>query len=458
MEPITRDEMYLAAAAGEDVSVPEPITREEFYLAAAAGEDVHVPEPVTRRDMYMKALINKGGSGGGGVSSVSPKEVNFYDYDGTCLYAYTVEEAQALTELPPLPVREGLICQEWNWSLEDIKSHNRAVNVGATYTTDDGTTRIYITLHEGRTSPMLGVCPNGTVTVDWGDGTEPDTLTGTSVTSVAWTPNHEYAEPGNYVIRLTVDGSIGIGCMRWAESQNVASILRASSSRSNADYVYQNAVKRIECGNGVTNICPSAFVGNYSLESIVFPNSLTSIGDHAFYQCHSLLFVVIPNGVTDMGSRIFYSCHGLKSVIFPDSLTSIGDYAFYQCHALASITMPDSVTSIGGHFFEYCKSLQSLVLPASATNFGVSALENCWSLASVVIPAGAAGFFSGAFRNCYGVRFFDFTNRTAVPPLSYTNVFEGIPADCEFRVPASLVDEWKAATNWATYADYIVGV
>jgi hypothetical protein len=25
-------------------------------------------------------------------------------------------------------------------------------------------------------------------------------------------------------------------------------------------------------------------------------------------------------------------------------------------------------------------------------------------------------------------------------------------------VPAALVDEWKAATNWSTYADKIVGV
>lgn len=40
---------------------------------------------------------------GGGSSpsnpSASQNEVNFYDYDGTILYSYTVEEAQALTEL-----------------------------------------------------------------------------------------------------------------------------------------------------------------------------------------------------------------------------------------------------------------------------------------------------------------------------------------------------------------------
>ena len=31
-------------------------------------------------------------------------------------------------------------------------------------------------------------------------------------------------------------------------------------------------------------------------------------------------------------------------------------------------------------------------------------------------------------------------------------------ATCQIRVPASLVDAWKVATSWSTYADYIVGV
>ena len=62
------------------------------------------------------------------------------------------------------------------------------------------------------------------------------------------------------------------------------------------------------------------------------------------------------------------------------------------------------------------------------------------------------------FYNCYGVAFYDFSNYPGVPKLASINAFTNIPADCQIRVPASLVDKWKAATNWATYADYIVGV
>lgn len=43
----------------------EPITRKEQYLAAAAGQDVSAPKPITREEMFLDAIAKKGGSGGG---------------------------------------------------------------------------------------------------------------------------------------------------------------------------------------------------------------------------------------------------------------------------------------------------------------------------------------------------------------------------------------------------------
>ena len=72
----------------------------------------------------------------------------FIDYDGTLLYSYSVSEINALTELPALPSHTGLICQGWNWTLQELKSLNRPCVVGASYTTSDGRTRVYITVTE----------------------------------------------------------------------------------------------------------------------------------------------------------------------------------------------------------------------------------------------------------------------------------------------------------------------
>ena len=231
-------------------------------------------------------------------------------------------------------------------------------------TPTDGKTRVYIHLEYGRTSPMLGVCPKGTVTVDWGDGTKPDTLTGTSTTTVKWTPTHEYTAPGDYVIALTVEGTMGFYCK--ISVNQYSGILRYASGADTRNRTYQNAVQKVEIGEGVTSIVSNAFSTFYSLASITIPESVTSIGSNAFQNCYSL----------------------------------------------ARITIPESVTSIGNN----------------------------------------------AFYGCYGIRYYDFTASASVPALSNTSAFSGITSDCQMLIPAALYDEWSAATNWATYAKYMVAV
>ena len=370
---------------------------------------------------------------GGGTTPGSPGDITFYDYDGTIVTSWTLAELATKTALPDYPSHEGLTCQGWNCSLADLKTTNRKMNVGAMYITDDGKTRIYIRLEEGRTSPMLGVCPNGTVTVDWGDETTPDTLTGTSTTAVKWTPNHAYAAPGEYVIKLTVDGTMGF-YSDFSSSMGSA-ILRYSSSDDNRNRVYQNSVQKIEIGNGVTSIKQNAFNACYSLISITIPNSITSIEESTFNTCSSLSSITIPNSVTSIGNSAFYSCSSLSSITIPNSVTSIGASAFNGCYSLSPITIPNSVTSI----------LQQ-------------AFSRCFSLSSITIPDSVTSIASSVFYTCSSVAFYDFSNHTSVPTLSNTNAFKNIAVDCQIRVPASLVDTWKAATNWSTYADHIVGV
>ena len=393
---------------------------------------------------------------GGGTTPGAHGDITFYDYDGTIVTSWTLEELAAKTALPDYPSHDGLTCQGWNWSLADLKTTNRKMNVGALYITDDGKTRIYIRLEEGRTSPMLGVCTNGTVTVDWGDGTTPDTLTGTSTTTVKWTQNHAYAAPGEYVIKLTVDGAMEF--YGNSSFNGRSAILRYSSSDDERNYAYQNSVKKIEIGNGVTSIGGNAFDNCYSIASITIPDSVTSIGGHAFRDCYSLASITIPDSVTSIGGNAFRDCYSLALITIPDSVTSIGGHAFRYCYSLASITIPDSVTSIGKYEFGECYSLASITIPDGVTSIEESAFGSCYSLASITIPDSVTSIGEFAFDSCFGAAFYDFTACTTVPALASTTVFYAIYDDCQIRVPAALVDEWKAATNWSTYADHIVGV
>ena len=299
------------------------------------------------------------GGGGGSTSDVAMKDVNFYDYDGTLVASYTLAEAQALTTLPDGPTHDGLTFQGWNWSLADLKTANRKMNVGAMYITDDGATRLHIRIATiGRMTVPLYIfqtVANG-VTIDWGDGSAEETLVGTGNVNTT----HTYAEPGDYVISLMPND----GCtLSFGANSSSYCVMGATGNNGK---VYCNMLQEVYIGKNVT------YISNY-----------------AFQYCYSLASITIPDGVTD-----------------------IREYAFQYCYSLATITIPDGVTSIG----------------------------------------------RSVFNNCYGIRYYDFSACTDIPTLSSTNAFNGIPSDCQIRVPASLVDAWKTATNWSTYADHIVGV
>ena len=357
--------------------------------------------------LNMPAEIASIQTGDGGSSApVSANDVTFYDYDGTVVTSYSFEEVQALTYLPAGPFHEGLTFQGWNWSLESIKAMNRAVNVGAIYTTNDGKTRIYITLGEGRTSPLLGCCPNGTVIVDWGDGTTPDTLTGTSTSTIQYTPTHNYASPGNYVISLTVNGTCGF--LGSYIGNDYCYLLKYSTTADTRNRYYQNAITKIEIGDRVT-----------------------SIGNYTFQNCYSLISVTIPDSVTSIGGYAFDGCRSITSVIIPDSVTSIGENAFGSCLSITSVIIPYSVTSIENELFSNCYSLTSLIIPDSVTSIGI-----------------------GAFSSCYGMAEYHL-KRTTPPVLSNTNAFNSTPSDCIIYVPQGSLNAYKTATNWATYASHM---
>jgi len=393
------------------------------------------------------------GYGGGGAVSVPRKDVNFIDYDGTILHSYTASEALALTAMPENPSHDGLTAQGWNWSLSDIKSQVTEIgkcDIGQMYITDDGKTRIYVHFEEGRTSPYLGIGVNGSVEVDWGDGSNTETLTGTSLTTVT-TAQHIYA-PGDYVIKLTVVS----GSFTFFGSSSISHILKKSTSASaDVSRVYTNAVQKIELGNGITNIGDYAFYNCYSLSNISIPKEVTNIGSNEFNYCYSLSSITIPEGVTSVGGYAFSNCYNLSNISIPKEVTSVGISAFNNCYSLSSITIPEGVTSVGGYAFYNCYRLSNISIPKGVTNIGSNEFNNCYSLSSITIPEGVTSVGGYAFSNCYGMAEYHFLPITP-PAISNKNEFKNIQTDCIIYVPYSedhsILEAYKTANYWSTYA------
>ena len=389
---------------------------------------------------------------GGGAVAVSAKAVNFRDYDGTILHSYTKDEFLALSAMPELPTREGLICQEWNWDFADAVeyvSEYGVLEVGATYITDDGKTRLYITIAaEGRMDVPLyfnQTVANG-VTIDWGDGSATETLSGTGNKNTT----HHYNAIGDYVISLEVaDGcTLSLG-------HNTTSYCVLGNTGTNGR-VYCNMLKKIELGGGITGINAHMVRYCYCIGHISIPNNITTMGQEAFRYCASFASIVIPKSVRNLPSRIFSNCPTLSFVSIPPSCTEITGYTFSSCAALASVIIPKGITLLSGSTFSSCKALASVVLPKGMTTISGDSFSACESLTSVVIPKGVTAINSGTFYYCYGMGFYDFSEFESVPSLSSTSAFSGIPSDCKIIVPDALYDTWIAATNWSTYASYII--
>ena len=105
----------------------------------------------------------------GGSAADMSLPVRFFDYEGTLLYSFSLEELAGLERLPDLPFHEGLVCTGWNWTLEDLKKTNREMNVAAQYVTRydtasglNGAGRVTADVLNIRSAPKSGSTSLGT--------------------------------------------------------------------------------------------------------------------------------------------------------------------------------------------------------------------------------------------------------------------------------------------------------
>lgn len=138
-----------------------------------------------------------------------------------------------------------------------------------------------------------------------------------------------------------------------------------------------------------------------------------------------------------------------------DHVTNIGFYAFAYCMNLTTVDLP-ACESIGAVAFGYCINLTTVDFQA-ATNIGPSAFSQCTGLTTVDFPV-ATSIGNNTFRSCTGLTALILRSTEQACTLSHTNSFIDTPIATGtgyIYVPAALVDSYKAATNWTTYADQI---
>ena len=384
-----------------------------------------------------------------GIEPKSPKDVNFYDYDGTCVYSYTTDEFLALTEMPANPVHSGLTSQGWNWSLSDAKdyvgNYGRLI-IGQMYITSDGKTRIYITLEDGRLSPVLGLCVNGSVDVDWGDETAHNTMTGTSLSTILY-QSHTYELPGNYVIALTVTGTFSI-----KGTNNYSTLISKGSGTADQNRAYRAAVTKVEFGNNISSLQGDSLRNLTVLSSVTLPLNITSIAG-AFQFVTGLRYICIPSSISVIGSYTFYSSSNLEIVSIPKSIT-ITSELFRRCSRLQHICIPDKNTSIPSMCFNETISLLNVTITDNITNIVSNAFNGCYALANITFPTVLSSIGATSFSSCFCLGFIKF-KPTTPPVIANSNAWTGIPTDCYVLVPLNTLNAYINTTNMLDNTTYL---
>lgn len=331
--------------------------------------------------------------------------------------------------MPGNPSHSGLVAQGWNWSLADAKTYVAKcgrLNVGQMYITKSGDTEMDVRFEPERLSPILAICVNGSATVDWGDNTTPDSVTGTSLTTRLDVP-HTYATAGDYTIRIHVES----GEFQFHTSLTY-SLLRKNTTLAQ-NRVYTGAIKCVRFGNRVTSIGAYAFYYCEAMSYVTIPNSVTSIGKNAFGYCNELSEITLPYGVMSVGGTAFAYCYSLSKVSMPASVTSLDDYVFQYC-VFSRMPIPNNVTSIGQNAFAFCCRLVNVTIPESVTSIKSKAFNTCGGLAEVHLLSAAPPTLSSTASDCFNV----------------------VSADCVFYIPAGSLSAYQSATNWSTFADRMV--
>ena len=423
--------------------------------------------------------------------------VRFVDYDGTILKQAYLNKGQKI-KVPANPTHDGLTFSQWvspvTITSGELVTPDSDVTVGASYTTVSEQSEFYVSLNS---ATGLAVTLNMNGTKDWGDGT---TNTDTS---------HTYTSAGDYVIKCNgttmttsssaglfgqtsstkncsvtkvhLKGTTGVGAYAFINCRSLEAVNLQIQNGAIATYAFYSctSLKSLTL-KGATSLGDLALGLCTALKAAILPTTITTIGAQVFRYCYTLLSITLPEGVTSVGANCFRDDNALLFINIPSTLTALSDgfvrgcsglelvsvagatsftsNAFYGCKNLAEFVMNGSVTALGSNLFYNCPSLKSLEITGNVTSVDSRAFYYACALESVKLPGTITSIAAEAFSCAFGVQEYDFTDFTAIPTLANVSAFSEMNQLCVIKVPASLEASWKAASNWLTYANQIVGV
>ena len=235
------------------------------------------------------------------------------------------------------------------------------------------------------------------------------------------------------------------------------------ASESNQPWhAFQNEIKTVTIGSGVTTVGKRAFYNCMQLQNITLPEGVTTIGEYAFYECDKLDGITIPSTVTAIGKAAFFRCYALPAigVAAGSAHFTSADGVLYNkaktelvCYPRrkpgTAFTVPAEVKKIRDIAFGACK-LQSITLPEGLTTIGEYAFLGCSDLKSVKIPGSVTSVENFAFEGCTALT--DVTVAWNTPLAIDPNVYDGVTlSGVTLKVPKGTKAKYQTAPVWKDF-------
>ena len=189
----------------------------------------------------------------------------------------------------------------------------------------------------------------------------------------------------------------------------------------------EGTVTQIEDGT-IVKVRDYAFYGVDGLSKAYFPNA-TSFAGYAFYDCQKLT-EISREKLKTIGSYAFYNCLIMTVGSFPQ-VTSVGSYSFRQCRKIGTFSFP-SLVSTANYAFSRCSALVKADL-GLVSSLAANLFAADWLLATLIL-----------------IKSDSIASLAATSAFSGTGIAKGTGY---VYVPKDLVDTYKSATNWSTYAN-----
>jgi hypothetical protein len=304
---------------------------------------------------------------------------------------------------------------------------------------------------------------------------------------------------GNYAFRGTPLRSVTVGSgvvsMDYAcyQCDSLTTVyLNAPSFKSSCSGTFGPQVTDYILSKNITVIGTGWFADCVNMRAITIPENVTAIETDAFNGCTGLTEMNIPDKVTYIGSYAFAHCH-LHKITLSESIDSIADCAFIDSQldtvvwnirnyrdcakddtpfgqkvmrpvigpikwditaGITSFIFGDKVEYVPAYLCQNMYQLTSLIFPKGVTSIGESVFDGCYAVTYIDLPSSLTSIGARAFASCGQLDTLYCHAKT--PPVITDNTFNNYSTyNCKVFVQKSSLAQYKSATGWKNFTNYI---